>query len=161
MKEFPYQVKLKDTRFEYDYNKFKEVHEVYTSKLRKLNSIEYDATKPISCKNWTKCYFYGDEPSYKANMWTEINDFIQEHEKLKDWNYSHIHEEAVDVNDPYDEYEHLSTKYTVYAYVKGENNFKESEQYQTQYEIVKGLYNELISLKSNIDCKLNKGDTND
>lgn len=155
MKEFPWEIKLDDHWFEYDYNKFKEAVDNYNIERRKLEDMEHEATAPIPCKSWIKDYFYGGQPDYQAKMWNEINDYINENEKKDGWTFVDLHKEQVDVNtDPYDEYENLTTKYTVYATVENDEDFRECEAYQTQYQYVQHLYNEAIKLKTRIDKKL-------
>lgn len=71
------------------------------------------------------------------------------------WTLCSVEQEKVDVNtDPWDDCEKLTTKYTVYAMVDNKEDFKMCEQYQTQYEYVTKLYNDVIQLKTQIDTKL-------
>ena len=155
MKEFPRDIKLKDSWFEWEYDKFKQLLSSYHTERRKLEDIQHEATKPIPCKSWTKCYFLGDEPSHLASLWTEINNYIEEQSDKEGWTYSYIDKEKVDVNtDPYDDYENLTDQYTVYAVVENKEDFRESEEYKQQEKIVQGLYNEVMEYKNRIDKKL-------
>lgn len=155
MKEFPIEIKLKDSWFEGKYNKLQQLLVEYRKQRRKLEDIQHEATKPIPCKSWTKCYHYGDEPEHLASMWAEINDYIKEHSIKEGWTYSHIETTKVDVNtDPYDDYEHLTDMYTVYAIVENGEDFRESEEYCKQEDVVRQLYNECMQLKDKIDKKL-------
>lgn len=155
MKEFPWDIKLNDTWLEFDYNKFKEALDTYQTERRKLENLTYDATKPIPCRSWLEDYDYGDQPSYQAKMWVEINDYIEENQKKDGWDYVDLVKEEIDVNtDPYDDYEYLTTKYTVYATVENEEDFTQCEEYQSQYKYVEQLYKEVMDLKGRIDKKL-------
>jgi len=153
--KFPIDIKLKDSWFEWEYNKFKQLLEIYHTERRKLENIQHEATKPIPCKSWIKCYFFGDEPAQLASLWTEIDTYIKEQSAKEGWTYSHIDTEKVDVNtDPYDDYENLTDQYTVYAVVENEEDFRESEEYVLQEEVVEKLYNEVMEYKNRIDEKL-------
>ena len=153
--KFPIDIKLKDSWFEWEYNKFKQLLEIYHTERRKLENIQHEATKPIPCKSWTKCYFLGDEPAQLASLWTEIDTYIKEQSDKDGWTYSHIDTEKVDVNtDPYDDYENLTDQYTVYAVVENKEDFRESEEYVLQEGVVEKLYNEVMEYKNRIDEKL-------
>lgn len=156
--EFPWEVKLDDTWFEWEYGKFKEVLKHYHTERRKLENLEHEATKPIPCKSWVKDYFYGDEPSKMASLWAEIDKYINEQSVKDGWIYSHIETEQVDVNtDPYDEYENLTDRYTVYAVVENAEDFRESEEYVQQKAVVQKYYKEVLEFKGRIDKKLGGG----
>ncbi|AUR91573.1 coil containing protein [Vibrio phage 1.161.O._10N.261.48.C5] len=155
MEEFPWDIKLEDTWFEWEYGKYLELIKQYNSERIKLENLEHEATKPIPCKSWVKAYFYGDEPSHMAILWSEIDEYIKEQSKKGGWTYSHIETEQIDVNnDPWDDYENLTDQYTVYAIVESKEDFKESNDYQSQYKVVKSLYEEVITLKNSIDGKM-------
>lgn len=141
--------------FEYFYTEYKRVLDLYHAERFKLENLVHESTKPVPCKSWTKCYVYGEELSYMANLWTEINNYVQEINEKDGWEYSYIETEKVDVNkDPYDDYENLTNKYTVYATVKNTEDFRETEDYVKQHELVSELYNEVMELKNRIDSKL-------
>lgn len=153
--ELQWDIKLNDTWFEWEYGKFKEVLQVYNKERGKLENLEHEATKPIPCKSWIKCYFYGDEPDNLAKLWTDISKYIESQSVKDGWEYSHIETEQVDVNtDPYDEYENLTAKYTVYAIVASSEDFRESEEYVNQKMVVQKLYNKVMEYKNRIDKKL-------
>lgn len=157
MKEFPREIKLKDTWFEWEYDKFKQLLSNYHTERRNLEDIQHESTKPIPCKSWNKCYFYGDQPENLASLWTEINDYIKEHSLKEGWTYSHIETEDIDVNnDPYDDWVNLTEKYTVFAVVEKNEDFRESEEYKKQERVVQELYNEVIRFKNKIDEKLDR-----
>lgn len=155
-KEFPWDIKLQDSWFEWEYGKFTEVLSSYRAERKKLEDMEFDATKPIPCKSWVKCYFFGDEPKNLAVMWGEINQYIKDNTK-EGWVYSHIETTQVDVNnDPYDDYENLTDQYTVFSYVDKAEDFKECKEYKTQEAVVQKLYEEVMEFKGRIDKKINK-----
>ena len=157
MKEFPWDIKLEDSWFEWTYGKYQEVIKQYNSARIKLENLEHEATKPIPCKSWVKDYFFGDEPAHMATLWSEIDEYIKEQSKKDGWTYSHVGTEQIDVNDdPWDDYENLTNQYTVYAIVENKEDFKESNEYQTQYKAVKVLYEEVMMHKNRIDAKLKK-----
>jgi hypothetical protein len=121
--------------------------------------MEHDATKPVPCRSWTKCYFYGNEPQNQAKMWGEIAQYIEDNTK-EGWVYSHLETEEVDVNtDPYCDYEDLTDQYTVFAYVENGEDFKQCEEYLAQESVVQNLYEEVLEFKGRIDTKL--GGNND
>ena len=156
--KFPWEIKLNDTWFEWEYGKFQEKLQQYHTQRRALEELEHEATKPIPCKSWTKCYFYGDEPSNMASLWAQITHYISEQSQKEGWTYSHIETEQVDVNrDSYDDYENLTDQYTVYAVVENTEDFRESEEYVTQEKAVQLLYAEVMELKGRVDKKLKKG----
>ncbi|AUR87539.1 hypothetical protein NVP1101O_128 [Vibrio phage 1.101.O._10N.261.45.C6] len=155
MKEFEWDIKLDDSWFEYDYTKFQDKLKEYRKQRSVLNDIEHEATKPVACKSWTKDYYFGDEPKNKAQLWAEISEYIEEESKKEGWTYCNTETEMIDVNtDPYDDYEQLTPMYTVYAFVDKGGDFRECLEYKTQYNVVSGLYAEVIELKSKIDMKL-------
>ncbi len=157
--KFPWEIKLNDTWFEWEYGKFQEKLEQYHIERRKLEDLIHEATAPIPCKSWTKCYFYGDEPANMASLWKEIDGYIIEQSKNEGWTYSHIETNIVDVNtDPYCDYENLTDCYTVYAVVEKQEDFRESEEYVSQECIVQQLYGEVMEFKKRIDGKLKKGE---
>lgn len=155
MNEFPRDIKLEDHWFEWKYRQWQSTLERYRQAKDTLDSISYEHTKPIPCKTWTKCFFYGDQPENLAKLWTEIDTYIKEQSNKEGWEYSHTETEEIDVNDdPYDDYEHLTEQYTVYAVVENIEDFKQSEEYVAQETIVKKCYDEVMELKSKIDEKL-------
>ena len=153
--KFPCEIKLNDTWFEWEYDKFKETLDRYNFERRKLENIEHEVTKPIPCKSWTKDYYYGDKPCNMAPLWVQITQYISEQSQKEGWTYSHVETEQVDVNtDPYDDCEYLTDHYTVYAVVENEEDFRCSESYLTQEKYVQQLYGEVLELKERIDKKL-------
>jgi len=156
--KFPWEIKLQDTWFEWEYGKFQEILNKYKVERNKLENLEHEATKPIPCKSWIKCYFYGDEPSKMASLWAEIDEYIREQYTKDGWTYSHIETEQVDVNtDPYDDYENLTDKYTVYAVAENTEDFRLSQEYIQQEAYVQKLYDEVMEFKGRIDKKLSGG----
>lgn len=153
--KYPWEIKLEDHWFEWEYGKFQEKLEHYQTERRKLEDLIHVATAPIPCKSWTKDYYYGNEPSNMASLWKEINDYITEQSKKEGWEYSHIETEQVDVNqDMYCDYENLTDRYTVYALVEKQEDFRESEEYVTQERVVNFSYGEVMEFKKRVDEKL-------
>lgn len=153
--KFPNTIKLEDSWFEYDYNAWMNLLSEYHKARKMLEDILHDTIKPIPCKSWTKCYIYGNEPKNLAEMWNEINNYIEDQSNKGGWIYSHIGTQEVDVNtDPYDDFENLTEKYTVYAVVESKEDFRQSEEYLVQESITQELYNKVMELKDRIDERL-------
>lgn len=56
---------------------------------------EHEATKPIPCKSWVKDYYFGNQPSYQAKMWKEIDDYIKEMENTDGWTLCSVEQEKL------------------------------------------------------------------
>ena len=152
---YPFDINLEDSWFAYDIQKFNEVRNNYQVALRELNNIECEQGKPVAVKSFVLNYYRDGDPHYLAGFWKEIVDYIDSKES-DTWKFSSLEDEVIDVNDdPYVDYEMLTTKYTVYAILSGDKpNPEETEEYMAQLSLVDYYHKELMQIKASLDRKL-------
>lgn len=153
--KYPFNINLEDSWLAYDIQKFNEVRNNYQVALRDLNNIQWEANKPVAVKSFVLKYYLDDDPHYLADFWMEIADYIDSKES-DTWEFSSLENEEIDVNDdPYEDYEMLTTKYTVYAILSGDKpNPEETEEYRARLSLVDYYHKELMQIKARLDCKL-------
>lgn len=153
--KYPFDINLEDSWLAYDIHKFNEVRNNYQVALRELNNIEWEQDKPVAVKSFVLNYYRGDDPHYLAGFWKEIADYIDSKES-DSWKFSGLNSEQINVNDdPYEDYEMLTIKCTVYAILSGgKPNPEETEEYRTQLSLVDHYHKELMQIKVRLDCKL-------
>lgn len=153
--KYPFNINLEDSWLAYDIQKFNEVRNNYQVALRDLNSIEWEKDMPVAVKSFVVQYDCANDPHYLAGFWKEIADYIDSKES-DTWKFSSLENEEIDVNDdPYVDYEMLTTKYTVYAILSGDKpNPEETEEYREQLSLVDHYHKELMQIKARLDRKL-------
>lgn len=153
--KYPFDINLEDSWLAYDIHKFNEVRNNYQVALRDLGNIKWEKDKPVAVKSFVLDYYQDSDSHYLAGFWKEIADYIDSKES-DTWEFSRLKNEEIDVNDdPYEDYEMLTTKYTVYAILSGDKpNPEETEEYREQLSLVDYYHKELMQIKANLDRKL-------
>lgn len=153
MKKFPSDIYLKDNWIVWELEQFQEGLRNYRKELNKLEEMSCSYGIPVPVETFIMDYPPEDELKYYKWFWATIHDYVKEKES-EDWVFSHLDHTEGDTNtDPYDDYELLSSCYTVYASIKNED-ITQTLEYKQQEKLVQHYLDEVLRFKTCIDGKI-------
>ncbi|QIW90238.1 hypothetical protein OLCHANIL_00141 [Vibrio phage V05] len=144
-----------DQWLEYALQKFEDAKSQYLKAVATANAFSWKKEEPVLVKTFFMEYGGDSDPRYLLEFWSEVNAYIDEHTS-DDWQFCSIEENEYDANDdPYEDYEMLSTSIAVYATVKGDD-YTQSEEYRALKDDVDRCLEHLLECKENFKREFNK-----